>query len=336
MAGSQGKVRFGRRGRGERLIEAGTRQAFERMAIAGTGDAGALAIGLRKGVTSLGMRALAAKALHAAAAAPERMVDIYDNAAAGWLAGPVFPPRTRFDEALPISRGFWKAFWDLVGLPPVTRQEVFAGRTLGLAGLLDPRINVRMAAAALDRPGVAEATAGEIPDPFDLESLAACPPASLGYALHQEAIRAAGLAEPFGPNVVALLRHMPPPLAYINIQVIQSLPLLRLVAGYGPSRLDQVAFGGFLMGQNAHHYSALSTAVTLTVAAAERPAILELILDCVFKGWVHGRNTPQLIGVTWDDHWLQSVDKVRGALGVTPFESPETAAIRQLSRAPRD
>src|SRR6185436_8454920 len=111
------------------------------MAESGSGDAGALAVGLRKQVTSLGLRALAAKAAHVAAAAPERIHDIYDNAAAGWLGGAVFPPRLRTDDPLPVSPAFWTAFWELVGLSGKARRDAYAEQMMRLAGELDPKIN---------------------------------------------------------------------------------------------------------------------------------------------------------------------------------------------------
>lgn len=316
------------------MITAAKQDAFEMMTEAGVGDAGALAVGLRNGVTGLGLRALASKAVHVAVAAPERMVDIYDNAAHGWLSGPVFPPRLRTEEPLPISRAFWTQFWDLVNMPEPARREVFANRTLWLFGELDPRINARMAAAALEYPGVAKAAAGAIPEPYDLEAFAKSSPASLGYALREATLRAGGLAEPVGRNVVPLLRHMPPPLNYINIQVLQSLTLFGLVAGYSPAPLDRVAMGGFLMGQVAHHYSALSTAITLTILSLERPDSLEVMLDCIFKGWVHGRETPPLIGVHWEKLWRLRVDQVRETLAVTLFHSPYAATARRLNGEP--
>jgi hypothetical protein len=311
------------------VITEATRHVFEEMANGGHGDAGALAVGLRREVTGVGLRALAAKAVHVAASAPERMVDIYDNAAAGWLSGAVFPPRLRAEEPLPISRAFWNAFWDLVDLPHDTRREVFAERTLSLAGELDPRINARMAAAAMAYPGVAGAVAGGIPGPHDLEALAASPPASLGDALRQETLRAGGLASPFGRSIVPFLRHMPTPLDHINIQVVQSLTLWGLVGGYSSARLDQVGMAGFLMGQVGHHYSALANAISLTVAGMERPDSLELILDSMFKGWKHGRETPPLLSVSWEKLWGLRMDQVRAKVGVTPFPSPFAAAVRQ-------
>ncbi|MBL8554713.1 MAG: hypothetical protein JNL41_10580 [Phenylobacterium sp.] len=309
-------------------MRAATRDVFENMAQVGGGDAGALAVGLRHGVTSVGLRALAAKTLHVAVAAPERMADIYDNAAAGWLSGPIFPPRLRTDDALPISPDFWRVFWDLVSLPASTAEGVTAERILELAGQLDPGINARMAATALEYPGVAEAAADGLPGPLDVGELARRRPASLAFLLNQELERTGGVAEPFGPPLVALLRHMPPPLNYINIRVIQTLPLLGLVAGYGRAGLDRAALGGFLMAQVAHHYSALSTAVTLGAMSLRRPSSLELTLDSIFKGWTHGRATPPLIGAAWDELWDLRLDEVRATLGVTAFDSPYAAARR--------
>ena len=85
------------------MVTTATKHAFEGMTEAGSGDAGALAVGLRREVTGLGLRALAAKALHAAVAAPERITDIYDNAAAGWLSGPAQPAHQCPRESRPYA-----------------------------------------------------------------------------------------------------------------------------------------------------------------------------------------------------------------------------------------
>ncbi|WP_293677369.1 hypothetical protein [uncultured Phenylobacterium sp.] len=301
------------------------------MAESGVGDAGALALGLRREMTSLGLRALAAKAVHVVAAAPERMIDIYDNAAAGWLGAAVFPPRFRTSEPLPISRDFWTSFWDVANLPPQTSSGEFAQRTLTLAGQLHPLANERMAVAALAYPGAVEAVAGGARGPLDLAALTGRSPASLAYAIHQAAVTAAH-ADTVFHDIRPLLRQMPPPLDYINLQVLQSRIPLGLVGGYSPVWLDQVAFGGFLMGQVGHHYSALTTAVILSAISVNRPPGLELVLESIFRGWVHGRATPPLIGVPWEELWDLRVDQVREALQVVPFDSPYLAAIRRQSQ----
>lgn len=311
------------------MVKAATRSAFEKMAEVGRGDAGALALGLRRGVTSVGLRALAAKAVHVAAAAPDRMVDIYDNAAAGWLGGAVFPPRPRTPDPLPISAAWWRTFWNIAAPPAGAGRQRYAQQMMELAGQLDPRINARMAAAALEFPGVAEAAAGPIPEPYDVETLAEHSPASLGYALSQEILRPGSPgSDPYWTSVVPYVRHMPSPLNHINVQVIQSMALWGLVAGYTLRPLDRVAMGGFLMGHVGHHYSALVSAVTLTSAASRRPDNLEIILDCLFKGWAHGRKTPPLLQVNWETLWPLRVDQVREALQITPFVSPDVLAER--------
>jgi len=311
------------------LTKAATRSVFERMAEVGRGDAGALALGLRHGITGLGLRALAAKAVHVAAAAPERMIDIYDNAAAGWLGGAVFPPRSRTPDPLPISRNCWEMLWSIAAPPVGASRQGYSDQMMRFAGELDPRINARMATTALEFPGVAEAAAGGLPEPYDVEWLSQYPPASLGYALSLEILRPGNPStDPYWTSVLPYLRHMPPPLNYINTRVIHSMALWSLVAGYTIRPLDRVAFGGFLMGQVGHHYSALTSAVTLTAAAAKRPDNLEVILDSLFKGWVHGRETRPLVLVGWEPLWPLRVDQVREALQVTAFDSPYARAAK--------
>lgn len=313
-----------------------TRTAFERMAEAGRGDAGALALGLRHGVTSLGLRALAAKTVHVACAAPDRLTDIYDNAAAGWLGGAVFPPRSRSPEPLPISPACWTTLWTIVSPPFGAGRNAYAQQMMELAGALDPRINPRMAAASLEFPGVAEAAAAGIPEPFDVERLSQFPPASLAYALSQEILRPGSSAtDPYWTSVVPYLRHMPAPLNHINVTVIQAMPLWALVAGYTTRALDRVALGGFLMGQVGHHYSALASAITLTSASLKRPENLEIVLDGLFKGWAHGREAPPLIAVDWEPLWTLRVDQARAALGISPFASPYAHARPSPGWAPR-
>lgn len=295
----------------------------------GSGDAGALARGLHREVTGLGLRALASKALNVAALTPERLPDVYDNAAAGWLGLPVFPPKLRFRDELRLSPAFWETLWELVALPADVRDQVFPTRVLELAGELDPGINARMAEVASTYPGVAEAEARGLPAPYDLDALAVYRPGSLGYAFRQELLRGNGVAAPFSESLLPLIRHMPPPLAAINSHVIRSWRLWALVAGHGGDSRADVAMSAFLMGQVGHHYSALAVAITLVIQSLERPADLGLTLDCIFRGWMHGRETRPLIAVSWNPLLDLGLDEVREALGVVAFQPP------LLSVAPR-
>jgi ubiquinone biosynthesis protein Coq4 len=299
------------------------------MAQAGLGDAGALSRDLRHNVTDQRLRALAAMAVHAAAAAPERMAEIYDDATAGWLGREPPAPRSRTLDPLSISPAWWKTLWSIAAPSSGPGRARYAERMMDLAGELDPRINARMAVAAMEFPGVAEAASGGIAEPHDFEWLSQFPPASLGYALSQEIMSAGNPAsDPYWTSVLPYLRHMPSPLNHINVQVIQSMSLWGLVAGYTPRALDRVAMGGFLMGQVGHHYSALASAVTLTTAALTPPDNLEIVLDCLFKGWAHGRETQPLIRVSWRPLLSLRVDQAREALRIKTFDSPYAKAAQ--------
>lgn len=303
------------------LIKAG-RDAFERIAQVGLEDAGALARDLRRDPNDQRLRAMAAMAAHVAAAAPERMTEVYDSAAAGWMGRNTPPPQPPRADPLPISTGWLKTLWSIAGPPTGPGRQRYGERMMELAGELDPRINARMAAAALEFPGVAEAAEGEISQPHDFEWLARFPPASLAYALSQEIMSPGNPAsDPYWTSALPYLRHMPTPLNHINVHVIQSMSLWSLVAGYTPRTLDRVALGGFLMAQVGHHYSALASAVTLTSLAVVRPENLEVVLDCLFRGWAHGRETRPMIQVSWEPLWRLRVDHVRETLGIKPFES---------------
>lgn len=308
------------------MINAG-KDAFERMAMAGDEDVHAVARGLRRDPNDTNLRTLAAMAAHVAAAAPERMAEVYDAAAAGWL-GHVGPgPVKTVSPPLPVTPAWWRTYWSIASPSAGAGRPRYAERMMELAGELDPRINPRMAAAALAFPGVAEAAPHGPSPPHDFEALSRLPRASLGYALSQELMSSGSPAsDPYWTTVLPYLRHMPPPLNYINVQVIQSMSLWGLVAGYAARALDRVAMGGFLMGQVAHHYSALASAVTLTSTALTRPDNLEAVVDRVLRGWAHGRRTSPFVLVDWAPLLPLRVDEVRARLGIETFASPDDRA----------
>lgn len=301
------------------------------------GDAGALALGLRQQVTGLGLRVLAAKALHVAILAPERLTEVYGNAAAGWLSKPVFPrrPRGAPSRFAPVSPAFWTDFWALTEAQstPWERGD-FTRRVIALNTRLPAALQARVAAVALDFPGVAKAAAGGLPKPFRLSELARCPAGSLGAALYRQA----GLGRvdlQAGENAGGAMAQLPPPLGYVNIRILQCYPLWRMVAGYDRGGLDEVGLAAFQMAQFGHHYASLFIAIVLSSLALNRPQGLEIVLDSIFKGWTHGRETRSMLDAPWEDLWDLPIDQVRDRLGVTPFDSPLGAAMRMLNRIPQ-
>lgn len=302
------------------MIEPRVRRAFEAMTVIGKGDPGALAIGLRRGITGLGMRALAAKTLHTAVLAPERLTDVYDNAAAGWLLRPVHPPRLprQPEGPLKLSPAFWDSFWALVDTPVEARRKTpFTVQAATLAGLLPAELNARVAEAALDFPGVGAAAAGGIPGRFEKADLARCPVDSLGGEFYRRVMRRPGDLEIIDRTVLRL-DELPYPLEYVNTRILQCHTLWRIVSGYGDTMFDDLGLAAFQMGQFGHHYSALVIGLTLSVAALQRPPGVEFLLDVIFEGWSHGRDSTPLLGVEWEALWDQPVATVRERLNLKP------------------
>lgn len=311
-------------------IDAATRAAFETMAVSGRGEAGALAAGLRQEITGVGLRALAAKLLHVAICAPGRLVDVYDSAAHGWLSGQSYAPITRNMTGERPSAAFWRAFWRLVDQPVAGRKRrSFTAATAELAGMLEARINHRVAAAALAFPGVSQAVSAQRLERIDLRALAAAPPGSLGELVYWEALSRGQMDQILDPGSL-LLERLPPPLAYLNARILESHIVWAAVAGYSAAELDELALAAFQLAQFGHHYSSVVIALAATVLAFERPPGLEIVLDSVFRGWLHGRETAPLLGVAWSDLWDQPIGSVRALLGVTLFPSPLAAAVAAL------
>ena len=95
-----------------------------------------------------------------------------------------------------------------------------------------------------------------------------------------------------------------------------------------------MAISGFQLGQFGHSYSAMFLAMVLTRAAFDRPEAATLLLDTILGGWVHGRESPPLLGVAWEAIWDQPVDAVRARLGLKPYASAWPADLfEQLAAA---
>lgn len=304
------------------------RIAFEIMTLSGKGDAGALAAGLRKGVTSVGLQALAAKLLHVAVCAPERVRDVYDAAAHGWLASGAYAPTTRNTGGHDPGPDFWAAFWRLLDKPPEVRRALpFTVATVHLSGLHSRELDQRAAAAALAYAGVREAVAaGRLGDG------APAPTAVLASDSLGALVRVEGLRRGVIPGLLKAadleLDRLPPPLGYLNARVLETYLPISLVAGYSTSDLDELALAAFQIAQFGHPYSATLIALAVATLAFQRPPGLEQVLDSIFRGWIHGRQTPLLLAVNWDSQWDRPLADVRHALGVVPFDPPMAEPVQ--------
>ena len=215
---------------------------------------------------------------------------------------------------------------------PRSRLDVTT-EAIQMAMLLPTALTERVAAATADFPAAAKAAAGGLPKPFRLSDLARCRSGSVGAALYQQVVLGHVDLQAI-ENEGASLKGLPPPLDYFNLRIMQCYPLWRMVAGYHRGGLDDIGLAAFQMAQFGHHYSSLFVGIVLSGAALQRHPGLELLLETIFVGWTHGRDTPCLLDAPWETLWHLPLDQVRAELGVEPFNSPLGAALRMLNEDP--
>jgi len=285
----------------------------------------ALAARLKADPKPSDLKAMAALWLHAAAAAPERIGWIYDEAAEGYLGQPVGGPpvpisRAQKPEITP--RPFWTALWELLEEPRVRLEAVnLTTKTAALTGLVSPNLTVRIGRTALAFPGVKAAVAQGYPKKFTLEALARCPAGSLGAQFHALIVDNGFDLEVLDREALGLDK-LAPPLDYLNARILQCHDLWHIVGGYRTTALHEVAISGFQLGQFGHHYSAMFLGMVLTRIAFERPEGGPLMLQTILTAWTHGRRTTPLLGVDWEAIWALPLKDVRAKLALTPYASP--------------
>jgi ubiquinone biosynthesis protein Coq4 len=305
------------------------RSHFERMALASTSSDAAVALtkAAKAGDADARTR-LAAALIGAAFAAPERSGTLYDAIAKGWFGTPIeaAPLPTIDKAALVLTREFWSAFWGLFDV----RASLDAGgvtiRVATLGGSVAPEFQQRAADACRVYPGVNDIDATHLPARVQLGDLAACPPGSLGNVFYRLTVDNKFDLEVLDRDALALSGLMPP-LNYLNTRILQAHDLWHIVGGYDVTKLHEVAISAFQLAQFGHSYSAMFLAFVVTVASCGEPAGFSFLIDTIASAWKHGRETPPLMRIEWEQVWERSAQSIREEYGITPYRSPYPADI---------
>lgn len=273
----------------------------------------------------------------AAFAAPDAVTEVYDAAARGWLGRAVeAPPIAPFAGAPePIPQELWSEFWTL-GDDAREGRVVDAGaitaRTAALGGHTGATFKARVAEAAYLWPGVTEAASRSFPEKLDVHALATYPAGCVGHALYRLIADNGFDLEVLDRDALGL-RHLPKPLDYLNVRILQTHDLWHILAGYETTALHEIAISAFQMAQFGHSYSAMFLSVVAAIGHQGERAGLPVLYETVFRAYAHGRETPPLMGIDWERNWRTSIPDLRAAHGVSPFVSPFPANLLEQLRA---
>jgi len=288
--------------------------------------------GIRRGEAAAADR-LAGALLWSACACPEATVPLYDRWTAAWLEEPL-PDDAPDWQSLPacaLTEAFWSALWALADDAPSLDAGGVTARVAALGGELDPAFLALAEAAARRHPGSADAARQPLPPRTDPAVLAACPPNSLGGTLHRMIVDNGYDLEVLDRDALALV-DLPPAQRFLNTRILQMHDVWHLVAGYETTASHEIAISAFQLAQFGHDYSARFLASVMALGAL-RGEGLPVLAQLIAEGWRHGRRTPPLMAVPWEQCWQEPITALRQRLGVEPLRSALPADLFEAALA---
>lgn len=273
----------------------------------------------------------------AAFSAPGAITPVFDALSAGWLGRePAAAPAAQSDSAaVAVPDALWEAVEELLA---DAEQGFDAGtitaRVAALGGLTAPEFGELAEAAARQHPGAAEPLLQAVPEMIRLESIADAPAGSLASALHRMLVDNGYDAEVLDRDAIGLTA-LPPALRFLNTRILQMHDVWHLAAGYETTALHEIAISAFQLAQFGHNYSAMFLAVVGLISGIRTPEGFALLQQTVYEAWSHGRSTPPLMDVAWEDCWREPLEQIREEQGIEPFRGSFPAdLLEQLAATP--
>jgi len=277
---------------------------------------------------------LAARLAHAAFLAPDRVGEIYDALAEGWIGEAVgeAPIPTLNAPAMAAPDTLWNAFWAIAEDGAAGKLDALAitSRTAQLGKELDDAFQDRVVKTSFTYEGVSEIAKLPLPRRHTLEELGACPENSVGRLFHNVIVDNSFDLEVLDRDAIGL-SSLPSPLDYLNTRMLQAHDLWHLVGGYETTSLHEIAISAFQMSQFGHNYSAQFLAVTAVIGAQGDAMAYPILMDTITSAWVHGRHTPPMITIDWESVWTGTLEEVRAQFGITAYERPYPANLIEMA-----
>ena len=266
-------------------------------------------VGAAKEGDELAQLQLVSALVWAAFSAPDSIRPLYDTITAVWLGWGDHDDTPTPVAHAPIEDALWDEFWPAVDyarretyVPPVATARVARiSRTthpdfLDLAERIAER---RFGANDMLRSGLST----------DVEELwGSCPEGSLGQVLHKMTVEGT-----YDLDIGSKrdMRELPPTLHRLRAYVDPLDGAWRRVAGYTATDSHLIAFAAFQLAQSGHLFSAGALALFASVAQFAIPNSLSILLHLTAEGWKHGRQAPSFLDIDWQNHWGDSIERVR-------------------------
>jgi len=246
---------------------------------------------------------------------------VCDNIFSAWLgSGPT--PQIPCDlPSAPLEDSFWDAFWAVVdghdeGYDAISITVAVA--SLGAA--LHPDMQALADQHAQHHRGAVNAICNPVPDFTDIDALAQCPAGSLGLSLHQMIVENGYDPEVLDRDAIAL-GDLPHSLHYLNARILQMHDVWHLVAGYETTSSNEIAISAFQLAQFGHNYSSMFLAAVMGISTFKEPRGFTILMQILAEAWQHGRETPVMMDIEWEQEWDRSLEDIRARHSISTYES---------------
>ena len=296
------------------------RQAFELSVVRPDVDSLTQAIVDAKKGDDAARETIVASLCWSAFSCPAAIPITYDLISNAWLRNAAqnssMPPSA---VSAPLDNSFWQAFWAVVDEQNFDAASITAA-VASLGGAVDRAMLALSETAACDHPGAAAVLDRPIPDRIDIRDLERAPDGSLGNALYRMVMDNDYDLEVLDREDIQLIQ-LPQALQYLNTRILQMHDVWHLVAGYSTSGSHEIAISAFQLAQFGHNYSAMFLAVVMMKSHHSQPRSFSILMQLIMEAWHHGRQTPPMMDIKWEQEWNFSIEEIRSKHGIECYRS---------------
>ena len=264
---------------------------------------------------------IAASLAWAAYACPDATYEVYDVLASAWLGRGPTSDIPSDKASAPLEESFWEAYWAVIdGAEEGYDATTITVAVASLGGAVHEDFAVLAETLACRHPGADQAQQKQVPGLTDIEGLAQCPTGSLGRELY-DLLTANG----YDPEVLdrneIMLNALPPALRYLNTRILQMHDVWHLVAGYETTGSQEIAISSFQLAQFPHNYSSMFLAAVSMISHIQAPQGFNILMQIICEAWQHGRQTPVMMAIEWEEEWNTPMEEVREKYGISTLRT---------------
>ena len=117
------------------------------------------------------------------------------------------------------------------------------------------------------------------------------------------------------------LSDLPHSLHYLNARILQMHDVWHLVAGYETTSSNEIAISAFQLAQFGHNYSSMFLAAVMAISTFKEPRGFTILMQILAEAWQHGRETPVMMDIEWEQEWDRSLEDIRARHNIATYES---------------